>query len=110
MTMSSTPPSLQNPSGSEEAFSVRFYKASEFFQMTDGLVGGGRASPLSQRADLNYVYVDYNFNLKSVKTLTTKICQQFILVHITENMNIPRKGTIECRLHQKSMVGDSVLP
>ena len=42
---------------------------------------------LIHRKNLNYLHLDYNFNLKPVKTLTTKVRSGFIqlLVLVPEN-------------------------
>lgn len=62
----------------------RSFKATKFFQSTKldwvevGLQvcrqGYNMLNLLIHRKNLNYLHLDYNFNLKPVKTLTTKVC------------------------------------
>lgn len=61
----------------------RSFKATKFFQSTKldwvevGLQvcrqGYNMLNLLIHRKNLNYLHLDYNFNLKPVKTLTTKV-------------------------------------
>ena len=61
----------------------RSFKATKFFQTTQldwvevGLQvcrqGYNMLNLLIHRKNLNYLHLDYNFNLKPVKTLTTKV-------------------------------------
>ncbi len=68
-------------------------KATKFFQTTEldwvevGLQvcrqGYNMLNLLIHRKNLNYLHLDYNFNLKPVKTLTTKVDPPpFSLMHI----------------------------
>jgi pre-mRNA-processing factor 8 len=62
---------------------VQALKATKFFQTTEldwvevGLQvcrqGYNMLNLLIHRKNLNYLHLDYNFNLKPVKTLTTKV-------------------------------------
>jgi len=75
----------------------RSFKATKFFQSTKldwvevGLQvcrqGYNMLNLLIHRKNLNYLHLDYNFNLKPVKTLTTKV-----LVHVL---------SYSSRVHQK---------
>lgn len=68
---------------SHPRYLFRSFKATKFFQSTKldwvevGLQvcrqGYNMLNLLIHRKNLNYLHLDYNFNLKPVKTLTTKV-------------------------------------
>ncbi|KAJ1921385.1 pre-mRNA-splicing factor 8 [Mycoemilia scoparia] len=70
------------PKGLNKKYLFRKFKATKFFQQTEidwveaGLQvvrqGHNMINLLIHRKNLNYLHLDYNFNLKPVKTLTTK--------------------------------------
>lgn len=70
------------PKALNKKFLFRAFKQTKFFQLTDldwveaGLQvcrqGYNMLNLLIHRKNLNYLHLDYNFNLKPVKTLTTK--------------------------------------
>ncbi|PAA59458.1 hypothetical protein BOX15_Mlig008656g1, partial [Macrostomum lignano] len=72
----------RHPKPQKKRYLFRSFKATKFFQMTTldwveaGLQvcrqGYNMLNLLIHRKNLNYLHLDYNFNLKPVKTLTTK--------------------------------------
>ena len=70
------------PKPQKKRYLFRSFKATKFFQLTSldwveaGLQvcrqGYNMLNLLIHRKNLNYLHLDYNFNLKPVKTLTTK--------------------------------------
>ena len=70
------------PKGLKKKYLFRSLRATKFFQTTEldwveaGLQvcrqGYNMLNLLIHRKNLNYLHLDYNFNLKPVKTLTTK--------------------------------------
>ncbi|KAJ1942065.1 Pre-mRNA-processing-splicing factor 8, partial [Linderina macrospora] len=72
----------QPPKAQRKKYLFRQFKATKFFQSTEidwveaGLQvcrqGHNMLNLLIHRKSLNYLHLDYNFNLKPVKTLTTK--------------------------------------
>jgi pre-mRNA-processing factor 8 len=72
----------RHPKALRKRFLFRSFKATKFFQTTEldwveaGLQicrqGYNMLNLLIHRKNLNYLHLDYNFNLKPVKTLTTK--------------------------------------
>lgn len=76
------------PSYSHPRYLFRSFKATKFFQSTKldwvevGLQvcrqGYNMLNLLIHRKNLNYLHLDYNFNLKPVKTLTTKVCALYL--------------------------------
>lgn len=75
---------------------VQALKATKFFQTTEldwvevGLQvcrqGYNMLNLLIHRKNLNYLHLDYNFNLKPVKTLTTKV----------QSLGADRPGHFKC--------------
>lgn len=73
---------------SHPRYLFRSFKATKFFQSTKldwvevGLQvcrqGYNMLNLLIHRKNLNYLHLDYNFNLKPVKTLTTKVCALYL--------------------------------
>lgn len=71
------------PKAQKKRYLFRSFKATKFFQSTKldwvevGLQvcrqGYNMLNLLIHRKNLNYLHLDYNFNLKPVKTLTTKV-------------------------------------
>ena len=72
------------PKAQKKRYLFRSFKATKFFQSTTldwvevGLQvcrqGYNMLNLLIHRKNLNYLHLDFNFNLKPVKTLTTKVC------------------------------------
>ena len=72
------------PKAQKKRYLFRSFKATKFFQTTTldwvevGLQvcrqGYNMLNLLIHRKNLNYLHLDFNFNLKPVKTLTTKVC------------------------------------
>lgn len=72
----------------------RSFKATKFFQSTKldwvevGLQvcrqGYNMLNLLIHRKNLNYLHLDYNFNLKPVKTLTTKVSAHVLFYSIVK--------------------------
>ena len=71
------------------------FKSTKFFQSTEldwveaGLQvcrqGYNMLNLLIHRKNLNYLHLDYNFNLKPVKTLTTKVSGLFLIMQIVSD-------------------------
>lgn len=82
----------------------RSFKATKFFQSTKldwvevGLQvcrqGYNMLNLLIHRKNLNYLHLDYNFNLKPVKTLTTKVKEQWGRTSVLLSPNDLRQGTV----------------